>query len=153
MAAAPVPYFPDPPTRPRPKAKAKRRKPRAKKVCQKETSATTPVVGTLLPQAHGGALRIGNPGNKGRPPDEMRERFRQLLADPDAEAMLAKILRGEAFEFKGALVLVDPDTYLRAHAYCTDRGYGKAAPETELQADPGKPRQLIVRMIHELKAG
>lgn len=153
MTAAPVPYFPDPPKRPRPKAKAKRRKPRAKKVCQKETPAATPVVGTLLPQAHGGALRIGNPGNKGRPPDEMRERFRAILAHPDAEALLTNILQGRAFTFNGAYCEVSGELYLRAHAYAMERGYGKAAPETELQADPTKPRQLIVRMIHELKAG
>ena len=39
-------------------------------------------VGELVPQPHGGALRHGNPGNKGggRTPNEIRELMRQPLA-------------------------------------------------------------------------
>lgn len=37
----------------------------------------------LVPQPHGGALRRGNPGNKGggRPPSELRRRLREAGAD------------------------------------------------------------------------
>ena len=48
----------------------------------KMTKGTDSKVGELIPQDHGGALRVGNPGNKGggRTPDELRALFREPLA-------------------------------------------------------------------------
>lgn len=53
----------------------------AKRTGTKMTKGTDKV-GELVPQAHGGALRHGNPGNKGggRTPNEIRELMRQPLA-------------------------------------------------------------------------
>jgi hypothetical protein len=114
-----------------------------------ETAA--PVVATLIPQPHGGALlpggKPGNRGGPGRPPDAHRERLRELLSQPEADEMLAKTLRGESFTFKGALVLVDGYLFLKAHAYCTERAYGKAVRETELNRDSSQ-RKLRMEMVH-----
>ena len=53
----------------------------AKRTGTKTTKGTDKVV-ELIPQKHGGALRVGNPGNKGggRTPGEIRELMRQPLA-------------------------------------------------------------------------
>jgi hypothetical protein len=75
----------------------------------------------LIPQPHGGALQIGNPGNKGgagRPPNELRKRLRDGLegaipsileaaADPDhphyrwAVEISAKYGLGTQFQITG----------------------------------------------------
>lgn len=78
----------------------------------------------MVPQAHGGSLRVGNPGNvggTGRPPSEIRERMRgsldarlhiaeQIADSPKAQAkdrlaalaFLAKFGLGTKAEITGA---------------------------------------------------
>lgn len=69
-------------------------------------------------QPHGGALRVGNPGNKGgRPPNEFRDRMAALTTRDDVEAYLERCLKGE----------FGPKFFLSALSHATDRGYGKAA--------------------------
>ncbi|MHC4066312.1 MAG: hypothetical protein ACYSUI_17685 [Planctomycetota bacterium] len=55
----------------------------------KTTAKTTPAVGDLVPQAHGGALRHGgtNKGGPGRPRSEVQAELRGPLADDLIEVM------------------------------------------------------------------
>ena len=55
----------------------------------KTTAKTTPAVGELVPQAHGGALRHGgtNKGGTGRPRSEVQQLLRGRLTDTAIEAL------------------------------------------------------------------
>ena len=66
----------------------------------------------------------------GRPPDEFKERMRQLASREETLERLDQILSGTlTFEKDTGEVIripVDSDTYLKALAFVADRGYGKA---------------------------
>lgn len=68
--------------------------------------------------------------NAGRPPDEFRALMRELASSPEAIDRLRDILSGyleyEDAEGRMVRIPVDNDTFLKAHAHATDRGYGKA---------------------------
>lgn len=81
---------------------------------------TGDISGTLVRQPHGGALRIGNPGNKGggRPPDQWKAMMR-TLASRNATARVAKKL----------LENPDPEdmaVWLGAWKFAGEQGYGRA---------------------------
>lgn len=88
---------------------------------KRKTPAKSPVA--LVPQKHGGALRIGgtNKGGPGRPPDEFK-------------AALAKLADDAVRAGHVATILTNPDhpQFLRALEWATDRGYGKV--ETKVDA-------------------
>jgi hypothetical protein len=51
-------------------------------MARKRERTTDVPLGTLVPQPGGGALKVGNPGNKGgpgRPPNKLRQELRGLL--------------------------------------------------------------------------
>jgi hypothetical protein len=107
--------------------------------------------------SHGvGLLRIGNPGNRGgpgRPPDAQRQMWRDILADPDHDAMLLKILRGESFVLKGNLCLVDGDTYLRARSWVEERAYGKPPQTEDTPGERGKTLTIrLIKVVQERSA-
>jgi hypothetical protein len=68
--------------------------------------------------------------NAGRPPDEFKAMMRQLASKDETIARLRDILSGaipmEREDGSTVDVPVDSDTYLKALAFVTDRGYGKA---------------------------
>ncbi len=92
----------------------------------RETSAVTPVPTStaLVRQEHGGALRRGNPGNRGggRSPNAFRALCRRVVSSTEV--------------FQGvAHIVSDPDhpAFMSAVKWLTDRGYGKTPSE------PGNP--------------
>ena len=91
-------------------------------------------------QPHGGALNSGGtPGNKGggRPPQEFRERMRQLISRDDVEAYFEECLTGKH----------GPKIHVAALAYASDRGYGKAA-QPIVGEDGGPVRTTVtLRMV------
>src|SRR5579864_7371602 len=92
------------------------------------TPAEKPVVHTLVPQPHGGALRRGNPSNRGggRPPEKWTELMQALANREGAIAMLEGILDGNcAIETKGGIMLVDGRLFLDAHKHVVAEGYGR----------------------------
>lgn len=71
-------------------------KARPKKVRETTDHSTGSIpVGALIPQKHGGALRNGgtNKGGPGRPPNAIRDDFRELLAT-GGKRHLAQVLNG-----------------------------------------------------------
>lgn len=93
----------------------------------------------MVPQAHGGALRVGNPGHRGRPPSWVRERLREgvVKALPSLEKALATGVDPRTGE---ALAYVD---WLRTVDVCAKIGVGIA---TEHSGPDGAPfvLQLLV---------
>jgi predicted N-acetyltransferase YhbS len=72
----------------------------------RKTSANSPVP-AKRPQPHGGALNVGNPGNKGgtgRPRNEHRAFVRQLLADPKADKALRRVLTDDTHRHYAAVL-------------------------------------------------
>lgn len=94
----------------------------------------------LVPQPHGGALRVGGaPGNKGgpgRPPDAFKARM-AALADRAARAL------------EVARILDDPEhpLYLDAAKWAADRGYGKPEATQTVKGDADAP--LVIRVVDE----
>lgn len=89
---------------------------------------TKPVVHTLVAQPHGGSLRVGNPGNRGRPPEKFTELMQALANRQGAVAILEGILDGRcAIETKGGIMLVDGRLFLDTHKHVTAEGYGRPA--------------------------
>lgn len=91
--------------------------------------------GQLVPQKHGGALRVGGGGTGagGRPPDEFRAKMRELASSPEALTYLEECVNG----------LHGPKASISAWAHITERGYGKMPLPVE--GTPGKP--LEVKLI------
>jgi len=84
-----------------PKKKVAKKKTRPKpKISKRDKSAMTRaadeiVSGLMRIGANNGRLKTGNPGNKGggRLPEEYREKFREILNDPDVQVQVLAILR------------------------------------------------------------
>lgn len=80
-------------------------------------------VGDMVPQPHGGALRFGNPGNKGsngRPPDAFRQLCRELASGEKTIESVIKILDNP-----------DHPQFVAALRWATEHGYGKPAQTLE----------------------
>lgn len=94
---------------------SKKRKPKAK--TSVESSGPTEV--ELVPQPHGGALQVGNPGNRGggRPPDEWKALLAKLSSRAKTVGALGRILR-------------DPDHqhFANAFKYVNSRSYPELEP-------------------------
>lgn len=105
---------------------------------QVETPAVTPEP-PLEEQPHGGALyRGGVPGNKGgRPPNEFKQKMRELASREDVEAYFERCLQGE----------FGPKFYLAARQSAIEQGYGKAVQAVELGARDGEPLSLTVEFV------
>lgn len=89
-----------------------------------------------------GALRSGNPGNKGgsgRPPDEFKRRMRELASSEASIAYLEQCING----------VHGPKAAASAREYATERGYGKVP--TEIKADV-VAHVLVVSNIEDLPA-
>ncbi len=96
-------------------------------------------VGTLVTQPHGGALRHGskpgtNRGGSGRPRNELKEKLRKALDQPEVLTYLQGCLCGQE----------GPQAFLRALGFCMDRVYGRVPNVTQL-TDEHPPLQIIVR--------
>ena len=98
---------------------------------------------------NGGALKRGNPGNKGggRPTNEFRTRMTKLL-EQGAKAKGGKRSKTVFAIDKYLSECLDgehgPDMFFRALAFCTDRAYGKV-PNVTQAADADEP--LIIRVV------
>jgi len=85
--------------------------------------ADSPQVAPLRKPAHGrGALRVGNPGNKGgaRPPDEFKAILQTLASREQTMRALEQLLMAP-----------DHPAFLGALKYATEHGYGKPAQPVE----------------------
>lgn len=96
--------------------------------------------GTLVPQAHGGALRYGgaNRGGPGRPPDAFKLAMQELTTLPEVAAHLRAILTRQ--------VVTDPEVWLAALKFAAERGWGKPAQVTEGEGGQG----LTIRLVREV---
>jgi hypothetical protein len=99
-----------------------------------KTPAKTPA---LAPQPHGGALKLGNPGNRGggRPPDEWRRSLKALTDRPAVLRFLRRCLNGKE----------GPQAALKAYQYLTEQQYGKAMQTTKIEGDERAP--LVIRVV------
>ena len=100
----------------------------------RKTSAKT---SDLVPQKHGGALRQGNPGNRGggRLPDEFRAKMRELATLPEVEDYFGACIKGEH----------GPEVALKAKQYADERGYGKEPSVTKVTGDETQP--LVIKVV------
>jgi hypothetical protein len=89
-----------------------------------ETAGSTPAVSAqLVPQAHGGALRKGNPGNRGRAADAFRLRLQELASNDEVLGYLEECLRGA----------YGPKIALSAWQVVAAHGYGPPAQRHEVR--------------------
>ena len=100
---------------------------------------------TLVPQAHGGALRRLPPGrsfNPGGRPKGLMRYVRQQTRDVKelADFMLAILRRTGEFEH-GRLSL---DVRMQAATWLAERGFGRVPQQTELTGRDGAPLALAV---------
>lgn len=74
--------------------------------------------------------------NAGRPPDVFKALMRELASRDESLVRLAGILKGTAAYTDGdgrqVVIPVDSDTYLKALAFVTDRGYGKSQQHVDV---------------------
>lgn len=78
---------------------------------------------TLVPQAHGGALKPGGDGvSGGRPPDEFKAMCRQLASRAKTFEVAERILDNPE---------VYPSLYTGALKWATEQGYGKPKEHIE----------------------
>jgi hypothetical protein len=76
--------------------------------------------------------------NAGRPPDEFRAMMRDLASRAETVERLTRILTGGVeveIDGKPVVMPVDSDTFLKALAFVTDRGYGKAQQHLDVTSD------------------
>lgn len=88
-------------------------------------SAKTSVV--KVPQAHGGALQVGNPGNKGgtgRPPNWLKDWCDELLANDKAKKQVEEILQDK-----------DHQAYHQMWKAVSDRAAGKPGLSLEVKGE------------------
>ena len=74
----------------------------------KTTAKTTAVIGELIPQPHGGALRNGGPnkGGTGRPKKAFKKFCRELVSSPEYQAAITRAATNDQHkEFVGAAKL------------------------------------------------
>ena len=121
-------------------------------MAKRKTSVATPArARPLVPQLHGGSLRVGGTGAGGRPKELLRAKLRELLTSRNGHEYVASVMDGTALEKvpvsvgsgTGAhveFVEVPPKTRDRLYAYelLVDRGYGK--PDQALQVEDERPR-------------
>ncbi len=91
---------------------------------RRKTPAKSPAQPDTVPQAHGGALRVGNPGNKGgtgRPPDAWKEACRNALSRADFLTIAERVLK-------------DPKhpAWLGAAKFLAEHGHGKPAQPVDV---------------------
>src|SRR5688572_7203408 len=89
----------------------------------RKTPVKTPV---LVPQPHGGALRVGNPGNKGggRVKEYVEKRASEILTDPtvwDVQKARAKAGADKALDRAITLVLGKPKEHAEVTTALTIR--------------------------------
>jgi len=63
--------------------------------------------------------------NSGRPKDEVKQLFQDMLRESGAHERFAEILKNEK----------NKETFLKAYQVCLDRGYGKVAQPMDLSGD------------------
>lgn len=81
----------------------------------------------LVAQPHGGAIRKGNPGNKGggRTPDEFKAMMAELASMQQTITAVKKILKNP-----------DHPHFMSAWKWATERGFGKMAEPIDLRIGP-----------------
>lgn len=97
-----------------------------------------PKAGELVPGPRGGKLRHGskkgNTPGTGRPPDEFKQRMRELTTRKDVETYLERCLKGE----------FGPKFFLSAWREMRDSGYGKPVQAHEVSGADGAPIEVAV---------
>ena len=90
-----------------------------------DSSAESPAA-ELIVQDHGGALRRGNPGNRGggRRPEEFKRQMRELASSPAAIEYLRCCVHGEN----------GPRAAIAAWRLIVERGYGKVPMQLEVRS-------------------
>jgi hypothetical protein len=108
------------------------KKPASLKRQGRETPTKTPL---RKPEHGNGALRVGNPGNKGggRPPDEFK-RLCASLASGDATVEQVKTILENATH----------PAFVSALKWATEHGYGKAKDSLEISGKDGGPIAMTV---------
>ncbi len=90
--------------------------------------------------------------NAGRPPDAFKALMRELASRDESLVRLAGILKGTLKytdgDGKKVVIPVDSDTYLKALAFASDRGYGKAQQSIDVTSG-GKPIADVLKKARE----
>lgn len=111
------------------------KKPATLKRQARETPVKSPVV---VEQPHGGALRVGNPGNRGggRKPDEFKKLCAALASGDATIAQVEAILQNSTHP-----------AFVAALKWATEHGYGKAKETLEVSGADGAPLAMTVRFV------
>ena len=106
------------------------------KAVAKTTAKSTVEVGTLVPQAHGGALRHGgtNKGGPGRPSNAFKKGLEKARARGTVLKYFTRCLDGKE----------GPAAHLKALEFASDRLDGKVPNVTQAQ---GGDEPLIIRVV------
>lgn len=114
------------------------KKKRTAKAKAKSAAAKAPV--EMRTPEHGrGALRVGNPGNRGggRKSNEWREKMAALGDDPRVLVYLRQCLRGKH----------GPKAFVQAYKYVTEQSHGKAVQPVNVGGE--LTQELTVRIVEE----
>ncbi len=124
-----------------------------------KAKSPAPSPAPLVAQEHGGALRVGNPGNGGgRPKEVWRRRVREALEQAEGVEFLVRVVKGEVVEKvvdeDGQVVEIPPklrDRIIAANILI-EQAHGKPPQEVTLEDERPRPtgEQIMARILELL---